>query len=1214
MRLRQVNLNKAKLANFALSQLIRNDDYTVYLIQEPRFYRNRIPLLPKGYSVFGKSTSRAVIIAPSSMPLFMCHEFSCDDFTVCLYDDGKNKKYLVSVYLDITYRPVVNTHFTKVLESFERLDAEVIFGLDCNGHSTLWGCAETNNRGEILEEMIFQHNLKILNVGNDPTFQNSRFTSIIDISLTLGKSDDVYGWHVSKHHLHSDHFMIEFYFLHKKISPTMIKKVNWNAYIDNLQLADCSYNLWTPVTIETEANNLVKAMKNALFKSSFSVPLKAKNARWWNQELNSKWLEVNKLNREFLHSPNASRKANYRSAKKQLMKDIRSAKRQNWKQFCDQINDPNSMALLNRILKQGPHQKIGLLKKPDGTFAKDFKESINLLMDEHFPRSVPLSKKGTVFTPSCNIQKGHFCSSNDLDHSFITEAKVADAINSFGSFKAAGLDDLKPIALKYFIKHKVGLKRLTTLFKAIIYLGYTPEKWCHAKVIFIPKPGKSDYSELRSFRPISLLSFLFKTVERLVMWETETKYLRLKPVSSKQHAFRKGFSTETALSCLVNEIEEAIFQKHFALCVNVDISGAFDGLSYRNIISSLHEKNVSNSIINWYKEFLYNRVAHVQFSDKTLSYKLKQGTPQGGILSSMLWNLSFDDFISKINDGPIRVHCYADDSALLITGPDPNSMVEKMQNAINKAFLWGKTKGLKFVPEKTTATFFCNQYRKRNFKLPKALHMNGTPISYTDSVKHLGIWLDSSLSWSLNLNKKITSAKLAFMKIRNAIGSIWGPSPRALKWAIDGIIMPMLLYGCVVWGKNAIMQTKLRKLHRIMLLSMMCVRKSTPTQGIEVITNMIPIHLRIKDAALKGMLRILPRYTSKWCSEYKSLIGHLQWGTNELKQLGISDFDFDKCNVLNVDRNFMVDQESFKSGLPTSDCIIKCYTDGSKLGGHTGFGYAITNGPLEEASDYGYLGTKSTVFQAEVTAIAKCAEHLSQGSDPEAIIYSDSQAAIAALVNLNIKHKTVQNCISVLNDLGLTKKITIAWVKAHANHPGNEFADALAKSGTMATNKRVEIPTPLQWAKAKISAETIKDWNQEWWDYKDADGKPIAEQTKIWFPSTDFRNSQSLLNLGRHELSLAVQLITGHNLLNYHQWLINPGEHDPTCRFCLHEDEDAWHIIGRCPKFLEKRNEAFYTRELVNPPIWSTKQFSSFMRKAKLDELNHGEFPSFTIH
>ena len=103
----------------------------------------------------------------------------------------------------------------------------------------------------------------------------------------------------------------------------MIKKVNWNAYIDNLQLADCSYNLWTPVTIETEANNLVKAMKNALFKSSFSVPLKAKNARWWNQELNSKWLEVNKLNREFLHSPNASRKANYRSAKKQLMKDIR---------------------------------------------------------------------------------------------------------------------------------------------------------------------------------------------------------------------------------------------------------------------------------------------------------------------------------------------------------------------------------------------------------------------------------------------------------------------------------------------------------------------------------------------------------------------------------------------------------------------------------------------------------------------------------------------------------------------------------------------------------------------------------------------------------------------------------------------------------------------------------------------------------------------------
>ena len=45
-----------------------------------------------------------------------------------------------------------------------------------------------------------------------------------------------------------------------------------------------------------------------------------------------------------------------------------------------------------------------------------------------------------------------------------------------------------------------------------------------------------------------------------------------------------------------------------------------------------------------------------------------------------------------------------------------------------------------------------------------------------------------------------------------------------------------------------------------------------------------------------------------------------------------------------------------------------------------------------------------------------------------------------------------------------------------------------------------------------------------------------------------------------------------------------------------------------------ERNEAFYTRELVNPPIWTTKQFSSFVRKAKLCELNHGEIPSFTIH
>ena len=42
----------------------------------------------------------------------------------------------------------------------------------------------------------------------------------------------------------------------------------------------------------------------------------------------------------------------------------------------------------------------------------------------------------------------------------------------------------------------------------------------------LPKPGKPNYDEVKSFRPISLNSFLLKGLERLVLWELEDTALR----------------------------------------------------------------------------------------------------------------------------------------------------------------------------------------------------------------------------------------------------------------------------------------------------------------------------------------------------------------------------------------------------------------------------------------------------------------------------------------------------------------------------------------------------------------------------------------------------------------------------------------------------------------------------------------------------------------
>ena len=171
----------------------------------------------------------------------------------------------------------------------------------------------------------------------------------------------------------------------------------------------------------------------------------------------------------------------------------------------------------------------------------------------------------------------------------------------------------------------------------------------------------------------------------------------------------------------------------------------------------------------------------------------------------------------------------------------------------------------------------------------------------------------------------------------------------------------------------------------------------------------------------------------------------------------------------------------------------------------------FTNGWYEFKHGNGFLGTEATVFQSEIMAIQKCAEVLANEEVHEAIIYSDSQAALGALTSLKIQHKSVEKCIKTiktLNGVAMDMKLTLAWIKAHADHPGNERADCLAKTGTTNTNNLVNIPNPLSTAKVKLRKNTYNLWHKEWKDYKE------ARQCKIWFPTINCKASEGLLKLG----------------------------------------------------------------------------------------------------
>ena len=83
---------------------------------------------------------------------------------------------------------------------------------------------------------------------------------------------------------------------------------------------------------------------------------------------------------------------------------------------------------------------------------------------------------------------------------------------NFKSKKSPGPDGFKPILFKYLPDKYINY--LVLIYKACIELKFTPTAWKAANVIFIPKPGKADYTNPNSYRPITLSSCIFKVLER----------------------------------------------------------------------------------------------------------------------------------------------------------------------------------------------------------------------------------------------------------------------------------------------------------------------------------------------------------------------------------------------------------------------------------------------------------------------------------------------------------------------------------------------------------------------------------------------------------------------------------------------------------------------------------------------------------------------------
>ena len=130
----------------------------------------------------------------------------------------------------------------------------------------------------------------------------------------------------------------------------------------------------------------------------------------------------------------------------------------------------------------------------------------------------------------------------------------------------------------WLLKECLGelLPSITRIVNLSFLSGIFPTSYMILHVTPLIKKANLDADCLSNYRPIANLKFVSKVVERVASSQLQ-KYLEENDLyGKKQSAYRKCFSTETALVRVQNDILRTLDHRNDVLLVLLDLSAAFD--------------------------------------------------------------------------------------------------------------------------------------------------------------------------------------------------------------------------------------------------------------------------------------------------------------------------------------------------------------------------------------------------------------------------------------------------------------------------------------------------------------------------------------------------------------------------------------------------------------------------------------------------------------
>ena len=285
-----------------------------------------------------------------------------------------------------------------------------------------------------------------------------------------------------------------------------------------------------------------------------------------------------------------------------------------------------------------------------------------------------------------------------------------------------------------------------------------PSIWKTSSIIPIHKMAKS-LDSLASFRPISLTSCILKLFELNILSRL-LFFLKFKSILlPRQAGFRPGQSALDETLFLSQSISDGFNKPRPGsrmILSTIDFSKAFDSVWHSALFHKLISAGLPPCFARWIQSFLSDRCAWVVYqNDKSRSFQVRRGVPQGSVLGPVLFSLFIIDLPASL---PSSVSCslYADDLAIWFSSPSVSNAVEATQGALFRLEHWYNYWCLSLNPSKCEASFFSVDPHEAN--LQPNLLLLGSCLRFNPTSTFLGITFNRTLFFT----KHVSSLKATF--------------------------------------------------------------------------------------------------------------------------------------------------------------------------------------------------------------------------------------------------------------------------------------------------------------------------------------------------------------------------------------------------------------------------------------------------------------------